>query len=388
MSESDRFKNRAHADGIRPQHLQHADLSWGFVARTEHAGVDSLLQYYPELCGGPQGQCSEAGIVGECHIAEARSALGRGTHERIDPREVQVVVHEHQITARELSSEPTGRIREQHGSHTGIGKQAHAVHDVARWMALVQMAAPLQARDRVTLERANPQLPCVATNAHPRHPRDLPIVERARIAELLDERPQPRPEHHPQLRSGPVFSEKTIERVGCSGHRAAILQVRAADDKLPGGANGLGIDARFRVAMVGAPMVRWAPGSVSALDRPAAPELPQRGYMASKFSQFLVDNKIDPRRIVAASKSIEGLRQEDRIAKAAKRSAKASDKPADASAEKPAKPRSGRPVNAVLLRRLEAGGKVSGPAKQRLVRALNHILAARKKDAVELRSLF
>ena len=45
-------------------------------------------------------------------------------------------------------------------------------------------------------------------------------------------------------------------------------------------------------------------------------------------------------------------------------------------------------VSAVLLRRLEAGGKVSGPAKQRLVRAVNHILAARKKDPVELRTLF
>lgn len=113
--------------------------------------------------------------------------------------------------------------------------------------------------------------------------------------------------------------------------------------------------------------------------------------MASKFSQFLADNKIDPRRLIAASKSIEALRPEDRRAKWAKRNA-SGDKPAapaaaDADA-KPAKPRSGRPVNAVLLRRLEAGGKVSGPAKQRLVRALNHVLAARKKDPVDVRALF
>lgn len=108
--------------------------------------------------------------------------------------------------------------------------------------------------------------------------------------------------------------------------------------------------------------------------------------MASKFSQFLADNKIDPRRIIAASKAIEGLRPEDRRIKLAKRKA-GDDKPAEGDA-KPGKPRSGRPVNAVLLRRLEAGGKVSGPAKQRVVRALNHILEARKKDPVELRALF
>lgn len=109
--------------------------------------------------------------------------------------------------------------------------------------------------------------------------------------------------------------------------------------------------------------------------------------MASKFSQFLADNKIDPRRIIAVSRAIEGLRPEDRRIRLAKRKA-GDDKPAAEGDAKPGKPRSGRPVNAVLLRRVEAGGKVSGPAKQRIVRALNHILAARKKDPVELRALF
>ena len=106
-----------------------------------------------------------------------------------------------------------------------------------------------------------------------------------------------------------------------------------------------------------------------------------RGHMANKFSQFLADNKIDPRRVVAVSKHIEGLRPEDRRARFLRSKSKAAgDKPAAAEAEaKPAKPRSGRPVNVVLLRRLEAGKKVSGPAKQRLVRALNHILTQKKK---------
>jgi hypothetical protein len=112
--------------------------------------------------------------------------------------------------------------------------------------------------------------------------------------------------------------------------------------------------------------------------------------MANKFSQFLTDNKIDIRRLVAVSKHLEGLRPEDRRARLARSSKAAGDKPAAAAdAEpKPAKPRSGRPVNPVLLRRLEAGKKVSGPAKQRLVRALNHILTQRKKEPVDVRALF
>ena len=44
--------------------------------------------------------------------------------------------------------------------------------------------------------------------------------------------------------------------------------------------------------------------------------------MATKFAQFLQDNKIDPRRIVAVSKRIERLRPEDRKLKSAKKASK------------------------------------------------------------------
>ncbi len=108
--------------------------------------------------------------------------------------------------------------------------------------------------------------------------------------------------------------------------------------------------------------------------------------MASKFSEFLAANKIDPRRVVAASKKLESLRPEDRKLRLARRKG-SGDKPAEG-AEKPAKPRSGRAVTPVLLRRVEAGGKVTGPAKQKLLRAVNSILEQRKKDPVELRALF
>ena len=65
--------------------------------------------------------------------------------------------------------------------------------------------------------------------------------------------------------------------------------------------------------------------------------------MATKFAQFLQDNKIDPRRIVVASQELERLRPEDRKVKHQKRAAKkAGTKPAEG--EKPAKPRSGRAV--------------------------------------------
>jgi hypothetical protein len=107
----------------------------------------------------------------------------------------------------------------------------------------------------------------------------------------------------------------------------------------------------------------------------------------SKFAKFLADNKIDPRRLRAASRALERLRPEDRAAKLARRTAKkAESKPAEG--EKPAKPRSGRPATARALVAATAGKPISGPAKTRLLRAVNRVLEQKKKSATDLKSLF
>lgn len=112
--------------------------------------------------------------------------------------------------------------------------------------------------------------------------------------------------------------------------------------------------------------------------------------MASKFAQFLTDNKIDPRRLIVASRDLERLRPEDRKLKAQKGKAKAggSAPAAAAEGEKPAKPRSGRPVTPRLIASVTAGKPVTGPAKTRLLRAVNHVLEQKKKSATDLRTLF
>ena len=106
----------------------------------------------------------------------------------------------------------------------------------------------------------------------------------------------------------------------------------------------------------------------------------------SKFAEFLSQNKLDPRRVICASKHIEALRPEDRRLRQARK--KTSDAPKEGDAEVPAKPRSGRPVTRVLMNLASAGKPVPGPAKQRLLRAVNRLLEQKKKDPVELSSLF
>jgi hypothetical protein len=111
---------------------------------------------------------------------------------------------------------------------------------------------------------------------------------------------------------------------------------------------------------------------------------------STKLSTFLDSNKLNPKRLLAVSHKLETLQREDRTIKLQKRQgAKAAAKSGDASDKKDVgKPRSGRPVTPRALDTALKGGTVSGPTKQRILRAVNYLLEQKKKDKVELRQLF
>jgi hypothetical protein len=109
--------------------------------------------------------------------------------------------------------------------------------------------------------------------------------------------------------------------------------------------------------------------------------------MSTKFADFLKENKIDTRRLQAVSKRVERLRPEDRKLKLERRNAKGEEGSDDKKVELP-KPRSGRYATPRLITAATTGGTVSGPAKQRLLRAVNQILEQRKQTPAELKALF
>lgn len=107
----------------------------------------------------------------------------------------------------------------------------------------------------------------------------------------------------------------------------------------------------------------------------------------SKLLSFLKTNKINGHRLIAVSHKLETLQKEDRNLKLAKRQAKKSD--GDDKKEKPTgKPRSGRSITHRSLAAALAGTAVSGPSKQRILRAVNYLLEQKKKDKVDLKTLF
>jgi hypothetical protein len=107
----------------------------------------------------------------------------------------------------------------------------------------------------------------------------------------------------------------------------------------------------------------------------------------SKFAQLLAAKKVDPRRVVSASHVLEGLEPEDRAIRLAKRNGKKEGASEADKAEK-RKPRSGRPITPRALEAVMKGAKISGPAKQRFLKAVNHVLEQKKQEKVELKALF
>jgi hypothetical protein len=116
------------------------------------------------------------------------------------------------------------------------------------------------------------------------------------------------------------------------------------------------------------------------------PNLGYRRKNMSKLNDYLQNQKIDPRRLLIASRDLEGLRPEDRATRLAKKRAKGGDESAKEAAAK--ERRSGRPVSKPTLDRALAGGALSPAAKTRIVRAVNAVLVQKKKSEVALRDLF
>ena len=111
--------------------------------------------------------------------------------------------------------------------------------------------------------------------------------------------------------------------------------------------------------------------------------------MATKFADFLTEKKIDTRRVIAASRTLEKLRVEDRKTRLATAWAR---KPAPAPnttpAGEPTTPRRGRPVTQRAIDAATVGKTVSGPTKTRILRAINRVLEQKKLEKVELVALF
>ncbi len=108
----------------------------------------------------------------------------------------------------------------------------------------------------------------------------------------------------------------------------------------------------------------------------------------TKLGTFLSTNKLNKDRVLAVSHKLETLQKSDRDLKLARRKAKGEGADDAAKEAAKAKPRSGRAVTPRALDSALAGKPISGPTKQRILRAVNYLLEQKKKDKVDLKTLF
>ena len=106
----------------------------------------------------------------------------------------------------------------------------------------------------------------------------------------------------------------------------------------------------------------------------------------SKLSDYLNKHKIDPRRVVAASRRLEALRPEDRKIRLARVAAKKGEESAKELAAQ--KRRSGRAVTPPAIARALSGQPVTRKARSRIVRAVNAVLAHKTKTEATAADLF
>ncbi len=108
----------------------------------------------------------------------------------------------------------------------------------------------------------------------------------------------------------------------------------------------------------------------------------------TKLKTFLESNKLNTKRLLAVSHKLETYQREDRTKKLEKRRAKKGEAAEGGEKKEIGKPRSGRPVTLRALETALGGGAISGPTKQRILRAVNYLLEQKKKDKVDLKALF
>jgi hypothetical protein len=106
----------------------------------------------------------------------------------------------------------------------------------------------------------------------------------------------------------------------------------------------------------------------------------------SKLSDYLKKHKVDPRRLLPASKQLEALQPEDRKIRLARIMVKGGDETAKELAGK--KRRSGRALSAPTLQRALAGTALPRRARGRSVRAVNAVLAHKTKTEAKATDLF
>ncbi len=175
-----RLRHRAHADGVRAEPGERANLRRRFVARPAHRQVSARPQLHAARPARPPQQAAQARVVGASQINKARQAGHRPAPQRVGAHQVDVVCQHHEIARAEAAVHAPRGIGEQQVPDA-IGRQrAHRERHQRHRVPLVIMRPAAQHHHRRAAQMADEQLPRVAAHARGRKPRQ-PAVGNLRV---------------------------------------------------------------------------------------------------------------------------------------------------------------------------------------------------------------
>ena len=249
------FGHGGHADQVRANHAQIANLGGRFVTRPGERGVDALghldAQPLPFL---------QRGIliwlpIHLRHVwkAHAEAVLVR-TDQRIGALEIDVVAQDNQASLLKSEIDPARGVGNQDGADSYPGHHAHRENHFVRRVALVRMHASLHHRHRYVSHFADDHAPRVPDRRGMRKVRNLLVVEARGVSYFVRERAQAAAQHQSDARTQLGFSEN--EFCGAFGAHKILAGFRLRRSGFTHFRNIPTMDADIRFAMVPASMAR------------------------------------------------------------------------------------------------------------------------------------
>ena len=180
----DHFRHGRHADEVGAERLGGADFRRGLEARAGKPHVDALVELDARFPGDLAQGLDQARVVG---AGQRHEPVGAGVaDQRVRSREIDVVGDGDQRRRRPVELEAAGRVGDQQRlaaeALERVDRDAHG----GRVAALVIVAAALEERDPLALDRADDEPPGMALDARDGKAGKL------RIAELGRRPPLPR----------------------------------------------------------------------------------------------------------------------------------------------------------------------------------------------------
>ena len=190
------LEHGGHADRIRTERAEHADLRRCLKLRAVYAAVYTLMQLKTAVRSGLHGFFSQFVAVRERHIRKTSTEFGIiFAGQRTFACHVDVVGDQHKITRMIAGVNAAGGIRHDKRLHTQLFQHINRICHLVRRVALVAMQTALHADNAASGQCAAHHASCMVGRGGYLEMRNLAVGHIDRVLHLIRQRADARAEH-------------------------------------------------------------------------------------------------------------------------------------------------------------------------------------------------